>query len=107
MPVSFGWILVVSPSNSMAVMLSFKRIKRARRPYHVHCDLKEMIKFWVVPPPSNSHHQDYYIFGIGDPNLNLHLPHESWEGGQPKLNFTAYFKDCQFSSTTTYLKDQG
>ena len=21
--------------------------------------------FWVVPPPSNSHHQDYYIFSRG------------------------------------------
>ena len=28
---------------------------------------------WVVPPPSNSHHQDY-IFNIRDPKLNLHLP---------------------------------
>ena len=25
------------------------------------------------------------IFRIGDPKLNLHLPLESWEGGQPKL----------------------
>ena len=22
---------------------------------------------WMWPPPSNSHHQDYYIFSIGDP----------------------------------------
>ncbi len=25
------------------------------------------------------------VFLVGDPNLNLHLPLESWEGGQPKL----------------------
>ena len=29
---------------------------------------------WMWPPPSNSDHQDYYIFRIGDPNLNLNLP---------------------------------
>ena len=45
-------------------------------------------KWWDILgcPPSQyaSHHQDYYIFRIGDPNLNLHLPQASWEGGQPK-----------------------
>ena len=25
------------------------------------------------PPPSNNHHQEYSIFRIGNPNLNLHL----------------------------------
>ena len=38
-------------------------------------------------PPSQdaSHHQDYEPFlGSGDPELNLHLPQASWEGGQPK-----------------------
>ena len=25
------------------------------------------------------------VFLIGDPNLNLHLPLASWEGGQPKV----------------------
>ena len=25
------------------------------------------------------------IFLVGDPNLNLHLPLVSWEGGQPKV----------------------
>ena len=24
---------------------------------------------------------------VGDPNLNLHLPLESWEGGQPRYNY--------------------
>ena len=28
---------------------------------------------WAVPPPSNSHHQDYYIFGRGS-QPNLHFP---------------------------------
>ena len=35
---------------------------------------------WVAPLPSNSHHQHYYMFRIGDPNLNilnLHLPRGS------------------------------
>ena len=38
-------------------------------------------------PPSqdSSHHQDYYAFRLGDPELNIHLPLESWEGGQPKV----------------------
>ena len=43
-----------------------------------------------TPPPSNSHHQDYYIFSlVGDPNRNLHLPQASWEGGQPNLYTTS------------------
>ena len=32
-----------------------------------------------------SHHQDYYIFRIGDPGLNLHLPLFLLEGGQPNI----------------------
>ena len=37
---------------------------------------------WVGTTPSQdaSHHQDYYIFRIGDPELNLHLP-QLLEGG--------------------------
>ena len=45
---------------------------------------KKYIIYWVVPPPSNSDHQDYYIFRLGDPNLNLHLP-LLLGGGQSKL----------------------
>ena len=37
------------------------------------------------PPPSNSDHQDYYIFRFGNPNLNLHLPLASWEGATPNV----------------------
>ena len=50
---------------------------------------KEMIIYWVVPPPSNSHHQDYYIFRIGNPNLNLHLPLLLRGGVDP--NYIAFF----------------
>ena len=38
--------------------------------------LAELLRIhWVVHPPSNSHHQEYYIFsrGSGIP-INLHLP---------------------------------
>ena len=37
---------------------------------------------WMWPPHSNSDlFQEYYIFRIGDPYLNLHLPLASCEGG--------------------------
>ena len=40
----------------------------------------------LPPTQDSSHHQDYEPFlGSGIPNLNLYLPLESWEGGQPKL----------------------
>ena len=63
---------------------------------------------WVVPPPSNSHHQDYYIFRLGDPNLNLHLPQASWEGGQPKLWATSFWKNSRHNkiSTRTWLDER-
>ena len=50
---------------------------------------------WVVPPPSNSHHQDYEPFLVGDPNQNLHLPQASWEGGQPKRYPTSFVKSLK------------
>ena len=34
------------------------------------------------PAPSNSHHQDYYIFSRG--SLSTFICHSYWEGGQPK-----------------------
>ena len=46
-----------------------------------------MAIFWVVPPPSNSHHQDYYIFSRGS------QPKPSFATGivggvvQPKLSY--------------------
>ena len=35
---------------------------------------------WVVSLPSHSHHQDYDIFRIKNPNLNLHLPNLPGKG---------------------------
>ena len=35
--------------------------------------------------PSNSDHQDYEPFLVGNPNLNLYVPLESSEGATPKL----------------------
>ena len=51
-------------------------------------------------------------FLIGDPNLNLHLPQESWEGGQPKINlirlskgWCAFHKQqLKFESWTTWSR---
>ena len=48
-----------------------------------------------TPAQDASHHQHYYIFRCGDPELNLHLPLESWEGGQPKLYFFIYLWTSQ------------
>ncbi len=44
---------------------------------------------WVVPLPSNSDHQDYEPFLVGNPELNLHF-HYYWEGGQPKIYVYKY-----------------
>ncbi len=35
---------------------------------------------WCTPPPSHSHHQDYYMFTKGT-LINLHLWLQSWVGG--------------------------
>ena len=43
---------------------------------------------WFVPLPSNSDHQDCFMFRLGDPNLNLHLP-LSLGGGQPNVCYTS------------------
>ncbi len=37
----------------------------------------------VAPSQDSSDHQIYYIFRLGNPNLNLYLPLESWEGATP------------------------
>ena len=39
----------------------------------------------VAPSQDSSDHQDYEPFLIGNPNLNLHLPLEYWEGATPKV----------------------
>ena len=48
-------------------------------------DIISHIEHRLGCPPSqdSSHHQDYEPFLVGNPNLNLHLPLASWEGGQP------------------------
>ena len=51
-----------------------------------------------MPLPSNSHHPDYYIFRLGDPNLNLHSSLASWEGGQPKLYHNKLFNHHLFQA---------
>ena len=51
----------------------------------------------VAPSQDASDRQDYYIFRIGDPNLNLHLQLASWEGATPEgydkgiHSFISYF----------------
>ena len=37
----------------------------------------------LPPTQDSSHHQDYEPFLVGNPNLNLHLPLESWGPGGP------------------------
>ncbi len=45
-------------------------------------------KFGLPPLPGcQSPPGLWTIFRFGNPNLNLHLPQESWEGGQPKLYY--------------------
>ncbi len=51
----------------------------------------ELLNFRGVIPPSPfpgcwlvTTRMTWNIFRIGDPELNLHLPQASWEGGQPK-----------------------
>ena len=46
--------------------------------------------YWVIPLPSNSHHPDYSISSRESLYINLHLPQESWEGGQPKLYINSF-----------------
>ena len=100
----FGWFLVVFLSSRFASLLfwplaspSFKcQFHLERFGNHLGtagmCDEKGVApgdctkksNRWVGTTPSQdaSHHQDYYEpFLVGDPNLNLHLPQESWEGG--------------------------
>ena len=47
-----------------------------------------LVIHWIYPPTQDaSHHQDYSIFRIGNPELNLHLWLASWVGcSRPKLS---------------------
>ena len=42
-------------------------------------------------------------FSVGNPNLNLHLPLASWEGGQPKLYYPVNYGDSKPLSGTQFL----
>ena len=48
-------------------------------------NVKPIYDLGLPPTQDSSHHQDYYIFRIGNPNLNLHLPLASWVGGRPNI----------------------
>ena len=46
--------------------------------------------YWVHTPLSNSHHQDHYIISRESllTIINIHLPLESWVGGQPNVHLS-------------------
>ncbi len=55
--------------------------------------------FWVGQPCpgfQSPPDQDHYIFRYINPELNLHLPLESWKGGQAKICFTTQLVDLDF-----------
>ncbi len=77
------------PPQSSGVILSTKKNTPASYRWTnslLHCKVKGFLGYiyiyiyWVVPLPSNSDHQDYYMNLVGNPNLNLHF-HYYWEGG--------------------------
>ena len=63
--------LIVTTNRSMGIL--------QKRDSHVKEIFSMVLDFWChnitwnCPPPSNSHHQDYETFFVGNPNLNLHL----------------------------------
>ena len=64
---------------------------------------KDMLRFGLSPLPGcQSPPGLWTIFRIGDPNLNLHLPQESWEGGQPKLR-----SSCQGTGLSGFKHKKG
>lgn len=80
-----GWTFSIYPTwinpNSM--------IQRIRTLHH-QSPFQKSLTVWVWPSPNNNHHQDSYNF-MGDPNLNLHLPLESWQGTTP---ISHLYKKC-------------
>ena len=64
--------------------------------------------YWVHTPLSNSHHQDHYIISRESllTIINLHLPLESWVGGQPNvhLSISVQFFFMTFPRTNTKRK---
>ncbi len=55
-----------------------------------HIEAEDVSRLWMWPPDSNSYHQDYETFLVGDPNLNLHLPLESCEGAISKVYWHSF-----------------
>ena len=52
------------------------------------------IKFGCGPlPVALTTRMTWTIFGLGNPNLNLHLPLKSWEGDTPKISLNIYMED--------------
>ena len=53
-------------------------VRMKTKPTKTRMTLRPYTSNWyvldVAPSQDSSDHQDYYIFRIGDPNLNLHLP---------------------------------
>ena len=49
---------------------------------------------WVVPPPSNSHHQDYYIFSR-DP-YNPSLATVTGRGDNPRYGYLTCYLDINY-----------
>ncbi len=54
--------------------------------HHISPSLRSTLTIpWIYPRPSNSHHQDFYIFRLRNPGLNPYLPLASWLRGGSKL----------------------
>ena len=51
-----------------------------------------------------SHHQDHYIFRIGDPELTLHFQLASWEGATPDPYVTKHLNPTFFWGAHRIIK---
>ena len=43
----------------------------------------------IYPPPSNSHHLDYYISSHGNPTKNLYFPLASWVDDRSTISYSS------------------
>ncbi len=62
--------------------------KFSRRRYRAFTWMYTLYLNGLPPTQDASHHQDYEPFLVGNPNLNLHLPLESWVGGRSNVYLT-------------------
>lgn len=68
---SYCWLLPEAPSSGLLRPAQLYRANSSQTPGR-----------WVQNPPGcNRHHQTFHTFLVGNHNLNLHLPLESWLGG--------------------------